>query len=221
MCDFALVPGESMFFQLFLGVLTCSDVFSDLLESFVVPCTCARGPTASIWLLSLKSSPACGSHPREVSSALLTLLTCFQVYLNRSQRSACVYACLACLFIYGKFGITDGFAGLLELLTWPGHVCRHSTCLGSWGPSFQFIQPLLVVPTISPSSPRTPSTPTTTSLPSTLITAKYSYCSADVIVADGQFVVTPTTKPFKFQIAHKVGKTGYVSLFGFVTCVPD
>ena len=37
MCDFALVPGESAFVQLVWGVLMCSDVFSDLLESFMVP----------------------------------------------------------------------------------------------------------------------------------------------------------------------------------------
>ena len=47
------------------------------------------------------------------------------------------------------------------------------------------------------------------------ITAKYSYRGADVVVTGGQFTVTPT------QAARKVGKTGYVSLFDFATCVPD
>ena len=53
------------------------------------------------------------------------------------------------------------------------------------------------------------------------ITAKYSYRGADVVMANGQFMVTPTTKPFEFQTTRKVGKTGYVSLFGLATCVPD
>ena len=37
MSDFALVPGESALVQLVWGVLTRSDVFSDFLESFMVP----------------------------------------------------------------------------------------------------------------------------------------------------------------------------------------
>ncbi|KAL4068694.1 hypothetical protein V8B97DRAFT_2008624 [Scleroderma yunnanense] len=40
------------------------------------------------------------------------------------------------------------------------------------------------------------------------ITAKYSYRGADVVVSDGQFMVTPTVKPFEFQTTRKVGKTG-------------
>lgn len=40
------------------------------------------------------------------------------------------------------------------------------------------------------------------------ITARYSYRGADVVVADGQFTVTPTVKPFEFQTVRKVSKTG-------------
>lgn len=40
------------------------------------------------------------------------------------------------------------------------------------------------------------------------ITTKYSYRGADVVVADGQFTVTPTVKPFEFQTVRKVSKTG-------------
>ena len=180
-----------MFFQLFLGVLTRSDVFSDL-ESFVVPCACARGPTASVWLLSLKSSPVCGSHPWEVSSALLTLLTCFQVYLNCSQRSACVRACLACSFLHGKFSITDGFAGLPELPTSPWTCMRTLSMPGQLGS---------IVP-VHPTAARRPNyiivQPENTAYTGDHITAKYSGRGADVVVADGQFMVTPTTKPFEF-----------------------
>ena len=53
------------------------------------------------------------------------------------------------------------------------------------------------------------------------ITAKYSYCGAYIVTVDGQFMVTPTTKPSKFQITRKVGKTGYVSLLSLATCIPD
>jgi len=42
------------------------------------------------------------------------------------------------------------------------------------------------------------------------ITTKYSYRGANVVVADGQFTVTPTVKPFEFQTVRKVSKTGYV-----------
>ena len=61
MCDFMLVPGEFVFVQLFWGVLAHSDVFSDLLDSFVVPCACARVSDVSIWLSSLNGSLVCGS----------------------------------------------------------------------------------------------------------------------------------------------------------------
>ena len=61
MCDFVLVPGESVFVRLFWGVLTHSDVFSDLLNSFVVPGVCARVSDVSIWLSSLSGSLVCGS----------------------------------------------------------------------------------------------------------------------------------------------------------------
>ena len=82
-----------------LGVTNVTDMFSSVFELLTMPCVCAH-------------------IPREVSSALLMLLMCFQVHSNHSQCPACVHACLARSFIHGKF-ITDGFAGFLELPTWP------------------------------------------------------------------------------------------------------
>ena len=95
MCDFALVPGESAFAQLFWGVLTHSDVFSDPLESFVVPCTRAHVSNASVWLSSLSGSLVYSSHPWEVSSA--------------SDAFSSVFELLAtlCSFMHGKFSVTD------------------------------------------------------------------------------------------------------------------
>jgi len=40
------------------------------------------------------------------------------------------------------------------------------------------------------------------------ITAKFFNRSADVVVSNGQFTVTPTVQPFEFQTVRKVGKTG-------------
>lgn len=40
------------------------------------------------------------------------------------------------------------------------------------------------------------------------ITSKYYNRGADVSVANGQFTVTPTVKPFEFQTTRKVAKTG-------------
>lgn len=40
------------------------------------------------------------------------------------------------------------------------------------------------------------------------ITAKYVNRGAAVSVTDGQYVVTPTTKPYEFQTKRTVGKTG-------------
>ncbi|KAG9308171.1 hypothetical protein JVU11DRAFT_12397 [Chiua virens] len=44
------------------------------------------------------------------------------------------------------------------------------------------------------------------------ITSKYFYRGADVVISDGQFNVTPTVKPFEFQTARKVGKTGLMMI---------
>ncbi|PSR77369.1 hypothetical protein PHLCEN_2v7934 [Hermanssonia centrifuga] len=40
------------------------------------------------------------------------------------------------------------------------------------------------------------------------ITSKFTNRGADVVVSDGQFIVTPTSKPYEFQTARKVSKTG-------------
>ncbi|KAH8103479.1 Myo-inositol-1-phosphate synthase [Cristinia sonorae] len=40
------------------------------------------------------------------------------------------------------------------------------------------------------------------------ITSKFTNRGADVVVNNGQFVVTPTSKPYEFQTARKVAKTG-------------
>ena len=52
------------------------------------------------------------------------------------------------------------------------------------------------------------------------ITAKYFYRGADVVIADGQFDVTPTVKQFEFQTTRKVGKTGYVQPLHFFFLQP-
>ena len=74
MRDFALVPGESAFIQLFLGVLTRYDAFADLLESFAIPCVRVHVSDASIWLSSLSGSPVQVLFPWQVSPVLLALL---------------------------------------------------------------------------------------------------------------------------------------------------
>ena len=74
MRDFALVPGESVFIQLFLGVLTCYDVFADLLKSSVIPCARVHVSDVSIWLSSLSGSPVQVLFPWQVSPVLLALL---------------------------------------------------------------------------------------------------------------------------------------------------
>ncbi|KAI0343553.1 Myo-inositol-1-phosphate synthase [Trametopsis cervina] len=40
------------------------------------------------------------------------------------------------------------------------------------------------------------------------ITSRFTHRGADVVVTDGQFLVKPTAKPFEFQTARKVSKTG-------------
>ena len=40
------------------------------------------------------------------------------------------------------------------------------------------------------------------------ITSKFTNRGADVTIFEGQYVVTPTTKPYEFQTARKVGNTG-------------
>ena len=42
------------------------------------------------------------------------------------------------------------------------------------------------------------------------ITSKFTNRGADVAVNNGQFIVTPPTKPYEFQTVRKVSKTGYV-----------
>ena len=49
-----------------------------------------------------------------------------------------------------------------------------------------------------------------TSYTDEFITSKFTYRGADVAVNNGQFIVTPTTKPYEFQTGRKVSKTGYV-----------
>ncbi|CAL1711718.1 unnamed protein product [Somion occarium] len=40
------------------------------------------------------------------------------------------------------------------------------------------------------------------------ITSKFTNRGADVVASDGQFIVKPTSKPYEFQTARKVSKTG-------------
>jgi myo-inositol-1-phosphate synthase len=40
------------------------------------------------------------------------------------------------------------------------------------------------------------------------ITSRFTHRGADVVVTGGQYLVKPTTKPFEFQTARKVSKTG-------------
>ena len=63
-----LLAGNFDFVQLSWGVLTVSDVFPDLLESFAMPCTRVRVSDASVWLSSLSGSPMRDSEPLEGKS---------------------------------------------------------------------------------------------------------------------------------------------------------
>ena len=47
-----------------------------------------------------------------------------------------------------------------------------------------------------------------TSYTNDFITSKFTNRGADVTVVEGQYIVTPTAKPFEFQTARKVAKTG-------------
>ncbi|RPD57454.1 Myo-inositol-1-phosphate synthase [Lentinus tigrinus ALCF2SS1-7] len=47
-----------------------------------------------------------------------------------------------------------------------------------------------------------------TSYTNDYITSKFTNRGADVTVVEGQYIVTPTAKPFEFQTARKVAKTG-------------
>ena len=47
-----------------------------------------------------------------------------------------------------------------------------------------------------------------TSYSTDFITSKFTNRGADVTVVEGQYIVTPTAKPFEFQTARKVAKTG-------------
>ena len=49
-----------------------------------------------------------------------------------------------------------------------------------------------------------------TSYSDEFITSKFTNRGADVVVNNGQFIVKPTSKPYEFQTARKVAKTGYV-----------
>lgn len=45
------------------------------------------------------------------------------------------------------------------------------------------------------------------------ISAKFVNRGADVVVTNGQYIVTPSAKPYEFQTVRKVPKTGYVIIF--------
>ena len=47
-----------------------------------------------------------------------------------------------------------------------------------------------------------------TSYSNDYITSKFTNRGADVTIVEGQYIVTPTAKPFEFQTARKVAKTG-------------
>ena len=47
-----------------------------------------------------------------------------------------------------------------------------------------------------------------TSYTNDFITSRFTNRGADVTVVEGQYIVTPTAKPFEFQTARKVAKTG-------------
>ena len=47
-----------------------------------------------------------------------------------------------------------------------------------------------------------------TSYSNDFITSQFVNRGADVTVVEGQYIVTPTEKPFEFQTARKVAKTG-------------
>lgn len=49
-----------------------------------------------------------------------------------------------------------------------------------------------------------------TSYSDEFITSRFTHRGAEVVVTDGQYLVTPTAKPFEFQTARKVSKTGCV-----------
>ncbi len=40
------------------------------------------------------------------------------------------------------------------------------------------------------------------------ITSKFTSRGAEVAIVEGQYIVTPTAKPFEFQTGRKVAKTG-------------
>ena len=58
-----------------------------------------------------------------------------------------------------------------------------------------------------------------TSYSDEFITSKFVNRGADVVVSNGQYIVTPSSKPFEFQTARQVAKTGYVVLFRSVPLV--
>ena len=49
-----------------------------------------------------------------------------------------------------------------------------------------------------------------TSYSDEFITSKFTNRGADVVVSNGQYIIKPTAKPYEFQTARKVAKTGYV-----------
>lgn len=52
-----------------------------------------------------------------------------------------------------------------------------------------------------------------TSYSDEFITSHFVNRGADVVVSNGQYIVTPSSKPFELQTARKVSKTGYVVVF--------
>ena len=49
-----------------------------------------------------------------------------------------------------------------------------------------------------------------TSYSDEFIVSKFTHRGADVVVSNGQYIVTPTAKPFEFQTVRNVATTGYV-----------
>ena len=97
-----LVPGESDFVQLFWGVLTHSDMLTDLLKTFAMSCMHVHVSDASVWLSSLSGLPMCGSAPLAGRSGVIDTFSGVLVLFSL----LCVRACMADVSV-----LSLGFSG--------------------------------------------------------------------------------------------------------------
>ena len=106
-----------------------SDVFAGLLESFTTLCTCVHTSNTFIWPSSLSGLRVRGSAPLGDKLGITDITNAFLGCIRFGFLQRCVHARVSDTFVWAlglfgspmhsRSGVTDDFAGLLELPTSP------------------------------------------------------------------------------------------------------